>query len=1000
MQSTLQATLRKGLSQQLKTQGMRAVSSVTNPADAVLSGANAQYVDLMYQKWRADPAAVHSSWDAYFRTGAFVAPPNVVPGGNMVAGTPIGASAAVASGAATVDVAAPRVLELIRAYQNKGHAIASLDPIGFSGARLAETHPELTPEYYGLTDMNKVVDLKSFGDSAGFLGSSGSMTVGQIVELLKKTYSSTVGYEINHVASTEELNWLKNKIEAAPATYDKSYKMRLLNRLAYATQFETFLKSKYNVKRFGLEGNESTIVSLREILKVSTEHGVESAVFGMPHRGRLNVLVNVIKKPLEIMFSEFTGNNDADTPLKKVDGVYQYNYKEFPLSGDVKYHHGWSSVNELDNGKKIHCTLIPNPSHLETVNPLVQGKARAKQFFAGDEDGSKVLSIMLHGDAAFSGQGVVFESLAMHGLSDYNVGGTIHVVVNNQIGFTTDPYKSRSGPYATDVAKAFQVPVFHVNANDVEAVNRVSALAAEYRAKFKKDVVLDIIGWRLNGHNELDQPSFTQPLMYKKIAALPTIFDSYKNELIKNGSITAEEAAALESKVDHNLREKFEQSRHLTTKPNAGQFLTQQWSKISGALQPYTEEPTGVSIGKLRDIGKQIAHVPEGFELHRGISNAYKEKAKAIESEHGLDWATAEALAFGTLLTEGYPVRIAGQDAERGTFSHRHSVVHNQQTGEKYTPLLNLKSDKPAAKFTVVNSLLSEYGALGFEYGYSLEHPDQLVLWEGQFGDFVNGAQIILDNYVASAEAKWQRHSGLVMLLPHGMEGQGPEHSNAYPLRFLQSCNDDPNFFPRDPAQEKARIQRNNWQILNMTSAANYFHALRRQMKRSIRKPMVVMSPKSLLRHRGAAATLAELAEGTHFRPVIGDDHVNPSKVKRHVICSGKVYFDIIEHLEKAGVRDQVAVTRIEQISPFPFAEVEAEDKKYSHADIIFVQEEHMNFGPYSYIAPRIETAVKGHRHNVRVPYVGRPPAAAPATGAGKIHSAELANFLAEITHF
>lgn len=996
MQSRLQASC-KSLAKQLKNQGTRAVSSVANPADAILSGANAMYIDQMYQKWKMDPAGVHASWDAYFRTGAFVAPPSTVATNTMVAGTSVGASP---TASASVDVSAPRVLDMIRAFQNYGHTMSTLDPLSRMAPRGGDSHPELTPEYYGLTDLTKVYDIKSLGDSVGLFADAAPMTIVQLVDHLKAIYCGNVGYEINHVGSLEELNWLKSQIEAAPVAPSKADKQRILNDLADATQFESFLKSKYNVKRFGLEGNESTIVALRELLLRSSEHGVDATVFGMPHRGRLNVLVNVIGKPLEVMLSEFAGNSDAKTPIKRVDGTFGFDYEDFPLAGDVKYHHGWSATRELSSGKQMHCTMLPNPSHLETVNPLVQGKARAKQFFAGDTDGSKVLSVMLHGDAAFAGQGVVFESMAMHGLPDYNVGGTVHVVVNNQIGFTTDPYKSRSGPYATDVAKGFQVPVFHVNAEDTEAVARVATLAAEYRAKFKKDVVLDIIGYRVSGHNELDQPSFTQPMMYKKIAASPTIYQKYREQLIKEGSLTEAEAAAVEEKVLGQLKEKFEIAKEYKEKPNEGQYLTQQWSGISGPMDPYTEEKTGVSIDSLRSLGKQIATIPEGFVLHRGIGNAYRDKAKAVEAEAGLDWATAEGLAFASLLTEGVPVRISGQDAERGTFSHRHAVVHHQETGETYMPLRSLaegKKDDSVAKFTVVNSFLSEYGALGFDYGYSLENPNQLVIWEAQFGDFVNGAQIILDNYMSSAEYKWNRQSSLVLLLPHGYEGQGAEHSSARMERFLQSCNDDPTFFPRDPKLEQARIQRANWQIVNMTSAANYFHVLRRQVKRSIRKPLIVFSPKSLLRHRGAAATMEQMAEGTSFRAVIGDE-CDAGKVKRHVVCSGKVYFDIIDHLEKSGLREQVAVTRLEQIAPFPFPEIEAEDLKYKNADLVFVQEEHMNMGPFPYVGPRLATAVKGHREGYQTKYIGRSPAAAAATGSSKVHAAELSNFLGEIT--
>jgi 2-oxoglutarate dehydrogenase E1 component len=990
-----------------------AFSTVTNSADAVLSGANAQYVDATFRQWSKDPTSVHSSWATFFATGAYTAPPSLVAGATSpVPGSVIGASAPVSSASSgSADVKTIKVLDLIRAYQANGHAVAKLDPLERMAPRNGP-HPELTLAYHGLgeADLDTTFHVGLYPELSGFLSpSAGAQTLRQILARLEEVYAGPIGFELQHVTSQEELQWLRAQIETATApTFDKEDKTRVLNRLAWATQFESFLKTKYNVKRFGLEGGEATIVALRELVKVSAERGVTNVVMGMPHRGRLNVLANVVKKPLEVIFSEFAGATDAGPAQPRHDGSFAPVAEESPVAADVKYHNGWSSKVTLDNGKSISMTMMANPSHLEAVNPLVQGKTRSKQARAQD-DGAQVMSLLLHGDASFAGQGVVFESMAMCNLPGYSVGGTVHVVVNNQIGFTTDPYCSRSGPYCTDLAKAFGAPIFHVNADEPEAVARVGALAAEYRAKFKKDVVLDVICYRVNGHNELDQPSFTQPMMYKAIAAHPPVFKKYAAKLVAEGTLTDAEVKALTDKVEHALRDKFETSRALhDAKPNDGQFLTEQWAGIAGFAQPpVAAGATGVALPVLQKLGGEIAHVPEGFELHRGIKNAYVDKAKSIEAGAGMDWATAEALAFASLLDEGVAVRIAGQDAERGTFSHRHAVVHDQKTGDKYTPLLNITATGAGAaapaKFTVVNSLLSEFAALGFEYGYSLDNPQQLVIWEAQFGDFVNGAQIIIDNFMTAAEAKWNRQSGLVMLLPHGYEGQGAEHSSARMERFLQAANDDETYFPPTDAAEALVHHRNNIQVANMTSAANYFHALRNQIKTARRKPLVVFSPKSLLRFKGAAASFAELEEGTAFRPVIGDATAaaDAAAVKRHVLCSGKVYFDLVDALEKAGpeVRKAVAVTRVEMIAPFPMRAVAAEDAKYPNAtETVWAQEEHMNMGPWVYAGPRAETAVRQNRgKDHRVRYIGRAPAAAAATGSGKVHTQELEAFLNEV---
>lgn len=971
----------------------RQFSSVTNIADAHLSGANAQFVDLMYQNWKRDPSSVHPTWDGYFRTGSYV----TINNNNFVASSNIGASSpVVASGASAVaDQTTTRVIDLVRSYQRHGHILASIDPLDIAKEREG-ARAELSLEFHGLSeaDLSKSVNIGIYPHVKGFLEvGAGSMTIGQIFDLLKKTYSNTIGYEFDHVSNIEESNWLLSQIEVPEVSTPKEKQVRILQRLAWAWNFESFLKMKYNVKRFGLEGGETAIVGLRELVETSSDSGVESIIMGMPHRGRLNILANIVKKPLEAIFAEFAGFSDAGDAQVPVNGVFTESQDVFPAAGDVKYHHGWSTSYDLDNGKSMHVSMLPNPSHLEAVNPLVQGKARSKQELVGD-NGSKIMSVILHGDAAFAGQGVVYEAMSMHGLKGFTVGGTVHLVINNQIGFTTDPISSRSGPYCTDLAKTFQAPVFHVNGDDAEGVARVFKMASEYRAKFHKDVVIDLVCYRLNGHNELDQPRFTQPTMYSKIEAHTDSYHQYQSKLVAAGVATQAEVDAIDTEVVDALKEKFEISRTYNTKASTTQSLQQQWSGIKGPLEPVTESPTCVSLETLKTIGTEIATIPEHIHLHRGINNAYKDKAKAVAEGKGLDWATAEALAFGASLKEGFPVRISGQDAERGTFSHRHAVVHDQNTNENYTPLNNISGEK--AKFTVVNSLLSEYAVLGYEYGYSLDNPNQLVLWEAQFGDFVNGSQIIIDNFISGAEYKWGKQSNLVMLLPHGYEGQGAEHSSCRVERFLQSVNEDPNFFPES---ENLQMQRVNWQVLNMTSAANYFHALRRQIKRDFRKPLIVCSPKSLLRHKGAAATYEEMAEGTSFRPVIGASVADPVKVKRHVYCSGKVYFDLIKAIEEKELSDVIAVSRIEQIAPFPFHAVQAEGAKYPNADVVYAQEEHMNMGAWEFVKPRLETALKpvlGETFAVK--YAGRSPAAAAATGSGKVHEAELKIFLDAVT--
>jgi len=687
-----------------------------------------------------------------------------------------------------------------------------------------------------------------------------------------------------------------------------------------------------------------------------------------------------VRKPMEQIFSEFQGTASPDPD------------SDFSGSGDVKYHLGMSYMRPTISGKKVHLSLVANPSHLEAVNPVVEGKTRAKQHYTGDNDRTKAMSILLHGDAAFSGQGVVFETMGLSDLHDYSTGGTVHIVVNNQIGFTTDPRSSRSSPYCTDVAKAIQAPIFHVNGDDIESVARVCHLAAKWRQRFHRDVVIDIVCYRKQGHNELDQPMFTQPEMYTNIARMTPVFKKYSQQLIAEGVTTQEEVDALSKSVLATLGERLEAAK--TYEAKKSDWLASNWS---GMLPPNVEakfRDTGVAQETLTKVGEAITKLPETFTPHRMIGKNYQARAEMISSGKGIDWALAEQLAWGTLLLEGNHVRISGQDVERGTFSHRHCVVHDQKNfGEKYAPLKHI--DPSQADFMACNSSLSEFAVLGFELGYSLENPASLIMWEAQFGDFANTAQCMIDQFVCCGEQKWLRQSGLVMMLPHGYEGQGPEHSSARLERFLQLCDDDEDVYVDAAGGLQTRIQQANMQVVNVTSPANYFHVLRRQVWRDFRKPMVVMSPKSLLRHRLVKSDIEDFLPGTRFQRMLPDvsiDLVATEQMRKVVFCSGKVYFDLLAARDAAGVKD-VAITRIEQISPFPFDEVQKEVAKYPNANVVWCQEEPKNGGAWAYVRPRIVTAARDVR-DVAPAYAGRKPAASTATGYGSWHVKEMEEFI------
>ncbi len=942
--------------------------------DSLFNGANAVYLAELADRYRADPASVDPSWHAllremgtegssYFVPGwgrektkvIGVADPAAAPPAKGKGANGAAAPAAAAAGAVTLEQARAATLDsiraimLIRAFRVRGHLDATLDPLALTKR---EPHPELDPASYGFTEAD--MDRPIFIDNV--LGMH-TATLREITAALKKTYSGSIGVEFMHITDPEQKSWIQQRVEGPRnhTDFTDRGKRAILERLTAAEGFERYLDKKFvGTKRFGLDGAESMVPALEQIIKRGGQLGVREIVIGMPHRGRLNVLANVMGKPYVAIFSEFQGFSSQPDDVQG--------------SGDVKYHLGTSSDREFD-GNKVHLSLTANPSHLEAVNPVVLGKARAKSVQLGDNDRSQVMPLLLHGDAAFAGQGIVPETMSFVDILGYRTGGTIHFVVNNQIGFTTAPNYSRSGVYCTDIAKGFGFPVFHVNGDDPEAVVHVARIATEFRQRFHRDVVIDMICYRRHGHNEADEPSFTQPIMYRKIASQPTTRTLYAEHLAKTGQLPAEESQKIYDDFIAHLESQFEASK--TYKPNKADWLEGKWSGFEVAKKEDNRGNTAVSNDLLKEVGAGICRVPDGHNIHRTIRRQLDNKKKLLETGVGIDWATAEALAFGTLAVEGTPVRLSGQDCGRGTFSQRHSVLVDQETEKRFVPLNNIRPGQ--ATFEVHDSPLSEYGVLGFEYGYSLAEPNALVLWEAQFGDFANGAQTMFDQFISSGEVKWLRMSGLTMLLPHGYEGQGPEHSSARLERYLQMCAED------------------NWQVCNLTTPANYFHALRRQVRRPIRKPLLIMTPKSLLRHKLAVSTLSEMESGTHFHFVYPEvDAIAPdAQVKRVVLCTGKVYYDLLAERRDAGVKD-VAIVRIEQLYPFPARSLAAQLARYPNADVVWCQEEPENMGAWLFADRRIEAVLTGLSGKAKRPsFVGRREAASPATGLARTHNAE-----------
>ena len=849
-----------------------------------------------------------------------------------------------------------RALMIIRAFRIRGHLEADLDPLDM---REKKKHPELDPKTYGFTDAD--MDRPIFIDNVLGLQIA---SMRQIIDIVRRTYCGTFALQYMHISDPIQSSWLKERIEGfnKEIRFTREGRKAILNKMVEAEGFEKFLHIKYmGTKRFGLDGGESLIPALEQIIKRGGALGVKEIVIGMPHRGRLSVLANVMQKPYRAIFNEFQGGSFKPDD---VDG-----------SGDVKYHLGASSDREFD-GNPVHLSLTANPSHLEAVNPVVLGKVRAKQEQRKDYERIEVMPLLLHGDAAFAGQGVVAECFGLSGLVGHRTGGTMHVIVNNQIGFTTAPHFSRSSPYPTDIALMVEAPIFHVNGDDPEAVVHAAKVATEFRQKFHKDVVIDIICYRRFGHNEGDEPMFTNPLMYNKIKKQRTSLALYTDRLVKDELLPEGEVEDLKAAFQARMNDEFEAGKDY--KPNKADWLDGRWSHLDKRGEEYQRGKTSITEATFQEVGSALCRIPDSYPLHKTVLRLLENKKNMFTTGQGIDWATGEALAFGSLLTEGYPVRLAGQDSTRGTFSQRHSGLINQENEERYYPLNNIRTGQ--AKYDVIDSMLSEYAVLGFEYGYSMAEPNALTLWEAQFGDFANGAQIMFDQFVSSGESKWLRMSGLVTLLPHGFEGQGPEHSSARLERFLQMCGQD------------------NWIVANCTTPANYFHILRRQIHRSFRKPLILMTPKSLLRHRLAVSTARDFTLGSSFHRVLWDDAELESsefklaaddKIRRVVMCSGKVYFDLLEERNRLAIKD-IYILRFEQFYPFPAISAIKELERFKNAEMIWCQEEPKNQGAWTFMEPNLEWVLnRMNAKNTRPTYVGRSASASPATGLSSQHKVQ-----------
>ncbi|CAF3244215.1 unnamed protein product [Rotaria socialis] len=972
--------------------------------ESFLNASSSNYIDEMYEQWSKDPQSVHKSWDLYFRHQHYQRPPtlgvtppppallqyyqmtgftqqqpvSMVPQHQShlqpMSGYGTGVQELPLDRKAIQDHMA--VQALVRSYQMRGHKIAQLDPLGLSSVDLDSERPnDLTYTFYNFSEAD--LDRKFALPPITFIGGQEKeLTLREIIRRLEDVYCQTIGLEYMYINSYEKCNWIRQRFEdQAQRKLGVKDIERAVKRLIRASKFEDYLKRKWSSeKRFGLEGCEALIPAMKMVIDTAANQGVDTVIMGMPHRGRLNVLANVTRKPLEELFCQF----DPKLEPSDVSG-----------SGDVKYHLG-TCIERLNRASNtnVKFALVANPSHLEAVDPVVQGKTRAEQFYRGDKFGDKAMSILLHGDAAFAGQGVVYETFHLSDLPAYTTHGTIHIICNNQIGFTTDPRMARSSPYCTDVARVVNAPIFHVNADDVDSVLHVAKVAAEWRCTFKKDVVIDLVCYRRHGHNETDEPMYTQPFMYKKIHKQPPVLKKWVDKLISEGTIKREWYEAEEAKYDKILNDAFTNSK-----------------------SPFPYPQTGVAEETLQNIAVKTHQLPDGFVLHRGLTRIFEGRNKLIQARE-VDWALAESMAIGSVLLDGHHVRLSGQDVERGTFSHRHHVLHDQEKDLVFHVPMNYLSPTQG-HYTICNSSLSEFAALGFELGYSTTNPNSLVIWEAQFGDFANNAQCIIDQFVCSGQAKWVRQSGIVLLLPHGYEGQGPEHSSARLERFLQLCDEDEDRVTE--IKERKHIQHTdlamyqlddtNWIVANITTPANFFHILRRQLALPFRKPLIVMSPKSIFRLPACRSTFDEMLPGTSFKRIYPEEGVaseNPADVKKIIFCSGKTYYDLVDARKNNQLESQVAIVRIEQICPFPFDLIREELEKYKNAKLCFAQEEHKNMGSYSFCKPRLACLLRSMNDEraAEVNYAGRDSAASTAAGIKSSHYMEQKTYMKEAMAF
>jgi 2-oxoglutarate dehydrogenase E1 component len=899
---------------------------------------NREWIESAYKQWQADPRSVDVTWQSFFAGIEFA--------GNGIAPKPWD-KAQVASGPADLRLHTG-VFRLVNWYRQAGHRQAHLDP-------LQDQPPEPDPLFklsnFGLSDddLTRVVDTSLFRGNVG-----GSGTLHELITALQETYCRTIGYEFMHIDDLEMQQWLLDRIEATRSQPSLTLRdrYRTLMTLHWAALFENYLHTKFvGQKRFSLEGGETLLPMLDAIVEKAPSLGIQEIVIGMAHRGRLNVLANILRKPFEQIFHEF---EDLYLPESTKDG-----------DGDVKYHMGFSADVPTSDGGTVHLSLTPNPSHLEAVNPVVEGRVRAKQRLFHDYERSRGVPLLIHGDAAFAGQGIVAETLNLANLQGYRTGGTVHIVINNQIGFTTSPRDARSTQYCTDIAKFIQAPIFHVNGDDPEAAVAMARLALEFRQTFKKDVVIDLVCYRKYGHNEGDEPGYTQPVEYRKIKAKKPVQTVYTDRLVSEGAVKPEEAEAIDAEFRNQLDTALKEVKSSPPQPKKMPAFAGRWRGLTH-IYSHTPVDTTVPLATLDRIAQALVSVPEGFQFHPSLKRIIEKRRDDVLARKPVDWGTGEALAYGSLVLEGYTVRLSGQDSRRGTFSHRHAYYFDYETGKSYCPLCHL--DPNQGPFDVFDSCLSEAAVLGFEYGYSLDDPNALVLWEAQFGDFANGAQVIIDQFITSGESKWNRSSGIVLLLPHGYEGQGPEHSSARLERFLQACAED------------------NIQVMNLTKPAQFFHALRRQLKRSFRKPLIIMTPKSLLRHPHAVSPLEEFSTG-QFHEVFDDSSVEPSQVQRVIVCSGKLYYDLLAWKNEAN-RTDIALIRLEQFYPWPEQPLATLLQKYPSARWIWAQEESQNMGGWTFVEPRFRAM------GCNIGYIGRDASSSPASGSHFVHKHEQAELI------